>query len=178
MLFLSFLNTHNNKHLISCGSVQTGTSQIAADEHTFQGDILKPEHSLGGGCLLFRQGNKRAQSCEMYRVLFCSTTSNLIYFKDFQIRKELAPVTNMISCISHIIKLHPDVPIWSSKASNSPKCHSSSQEHKSLNTAEVNELLSDGGRRACCVSPLTKANVIMGNLFPEVHPTRWATHLL
>lgn len=60
-------------------------------------------------------------------------------------RKESAPVTNMTSCISHIIKLHPDVPTQSSKISISPKCHSSSEEHKLLNTAEVNELLSGGG---------------------------------
>lgn len=81
-------------------------------------------------------------------MLFCSTTSNLMCFKEFQVRKEPAPETNMTSCIFHIIRLHPDVPISSSKASISPKCHSSSQEHKLLNAAEVNELLSGEGGRA------------------------------
>lgn len=62
MLFLGFLNTHNNKHLILGGNIQTLLvlpEECAVGEHTVQEDIPEPENSLGGGCLLFRERNNR-----------------------------------------------------------------------------------------------------------------------
>lgn len=139
---------------------------------------------VGAVCFLDREmtGSPVLRDVQM---LFCSATSSFMYFKEVQSRRESAPVSNVSGCISRTIKLHPDTPLRSPRASITSKHHSSSQEHNLLKTIEVKELLSGRvGRARCvssltkatlitrCVSPLTKAALITGNLFPEQQPVR------